>query len=63
MRVQMAEVGRVPPYLSLLFAADSLKVNSLCTRSLVYKGWLKGMKTSLSPLCFELEQIRDHFII
>ena len=30
MRVQMAEVGKMPPYLSLLFAADSLKVNYFC---------------------------------
>ena len=33
------------------------------TRSLVYKGCMKKLKTSLSPLCFELEQIRDHFDI
>ena len=38
-------------------------LDNLLTRSLVYKGWLKGMKTSLSPLCFELKQIRDHIII
>ena len=40
MRVQMVEVGKVPPYLSLLLAADSLKVNSFCRFISYYSSWI-----------------------
>ena len=56
---------QTPVYLRQLarVGLSSCNQDKIHTRSLVYKGWLKGMETSLSPLCFELEQIRDHFII